>query len=128
MLALVITPLSFCQLGIGNLSGEIPPPPSTQTVSEAQPLPAPFVVRSVPPTQMTSGDSIGHMLEVLHAPLSPAASKKLWPCAIIFMKNGSSLLGSTGVQNHDELKFKGKGLCDDMLLNIAVSLLLLTYR
>src|SRR5580704_7030555 len=127
LLALVITPLSFCQLGIANLSGEMPPPPSTQTVSELQPLPAPLVTRSVPPTQMTNGDSIGHMLVVRHAPLSPAASKKLWPCAANFMKNGSSDLGSTGVQNHDELKFKGNGLCEDMLLNMAVSLLLLTY-
>src|SRR5208282_474532 len=101
----------------------MPPPPSTQTVSEAQGPPALLVVKSVPPTQMTYGDSIGHHVFVLfHAPLSPAASKKLWPWEAIFLKYGSSLEGSGGSQYHDELKFKGNGLSEDMPPNSAVSL------
>lgn len=42
-----------CQKGMANLSGEIPPPPSTQAVSDAQGPPALSVAKSVPPTQMT---------------------------------------------------------------------------
>ena len=55
----VITPASCCQEGIAMSSGEIPPPPSTQPTSELQAPPAPLVVKSVPPTQMTYASSDG---------------------------------------------------------------------
>src|SRR5438094_823847 len=44
---------AVCQEGIGYPCVEMPPPPSTQAVSELQAPPAPLVVKSVPPTEVT---------------------------------------------------------------------------
>lgn len=46
-------PLAVCQEGIGNPFGEMPPPLSSQTVSELHEPPALAVTRSVPPTEVT---------------------------------------------------------------------------
>lgn len=54
-----MTPESCCQEGMGMLLGEMPPPESTQAVSEAQGPAALAVTRSVPPTETTYASSAG---------------------------------------------------------------------
>ncbi len=89
LLAVVITPEICCQAGIAILSGEMPPPLSTQAVSDFHAPPALAVTRSVPPTEMTCASSPGHASAApvfFQVELSPEATKKLWPCAAIFSK------------------------------------------
>jgi hypothetical protein len=50
---------AVCQEGIAKWSGEIPPPPSTQAVSELQGPPALLVSKSVPPTDVIYTSSAG---------------------------------------------------------------------
>src|SRR5208283_3842003 len=80
------------------------------------------VVRSVPPTETTFASSAGQAsLLDDQVELSPEAAKKFWPWDAIFSKYGSSVLGSAGVQPHEQLMVVGSGLCEVMALIIAVS-------
>src|SRR5271168_3694668 len=100
----------------------MPPPLSTQAVSEDQAPPALLVVRSVPPTETMLASSAGHAsLRVDQVEESPDAAKKFWPWAAIFSKNGSSVVGSAGVQPHEQPIVVGSGLCVVIALMIAVS-------
>src|ERR1700733_5303399 len=103
-----------------------PPPPSDHAVSDFHGPPALAVTRSVPPTPVTKAEFAGHGALPRYPPLSPVAWKKLWPCAPIFSKYGSSVLGSAGPHVHEELRFNGNGVSVDMAPNRAVSLLSLT--
>jgi len=95
---------AVCQEGIGMLSGETPPPLSAQAVSEAQGPAALEVVRSVPPTETILASSAGQAsFDADQAELSPDAAKKFWPCDAICSKYGSRVLGSAGVQPHEQL-------------------------
>jgi len=86
------------------LSGETPPPLSAQAVSEAQGPAALEVVRSVPPTETILASSAGQAsFDADQAELSPDAAKKFWPCDAICSKYGSRVLGSAGVQPHEQL-------------------------
>jgi hypothetical protein len=90
--------------GIAMLSGETPPPLSAHAVSDAHGPPALDVVRSVPPTETMFASSAGHAsFDADQAELSPDATKKFWPCEAICSKNGSKVLGSAGVQPHEQL-------------------------
>jgi len=81
-----------------------------------------LVVRSVPPTDTTFASSAGQASFLLdHVELSPDAAKKFCPCADIFSKYGSSVLGSAGVQPHEQPIVVGSGLCVVIALMIAVS-------
>src|SRR5271163_2918563 len=103
-------------------SGEMPPPLSVQAVSDFQAPPALAVTRSVPPTDTTYASSAGHAsLLDDHVELSPEAAKKFCPCADIFWKYGSSVLGSAGVHPHEHPMVVGSGLCVVIALMIAVS-------
>ena len=84
----LMTPESCCQDGMAMLSGLMPPPLSTQAVSDAHGPAALAVVRSVPPTETTLASSAGHASVSLldQVELSPEAAKKFWPCAAIFWK------------------------------------------
>ena len=84
----LMTPASFCHEGMAMLSGLMPPPLSTQAVSEAQGPAAPEVMRSVPPTETTYGivGRPGLRSCLVQVELSPEAAKKFWPCAAIFWK------------------------------------------
>ena len=85
------------------LSGETPPPLSTQAVSECQGPAALEVVRSVPPTETILASSAGQAsFEADQAELSPDAAKKFWPCDAICSKYGSRVLGSAGVHPHEQ--------------------------
>ena len=120
----VITPESCCQEGIGMESGEMPPPLSAQAVSEAQGPAALEVVRSVPPTETMLASSAGHAsFDADHAELSPDAAKKFCPCEAIFSKYGSSVLGSAGVQPHEQLSCfdSGASVVTVIALIMAVS-------
>jgi hypothetical protein len=76
----LITPESCCHEGIGILSGEMPPPLSTQAVSDFQGPPALAVLKSVPPTETTYALSAGHASFLDdQVELSPDAAKKFWP-------------------------------------------------
>jgi len=100
----VITPESFCHEGIGIESGEIPPPLSAQAVSDFQGPAALEVVKSVPPTETIFASSAGQAsFDADQAELSPDAAKKFWPCDAICSKYGSRVLGSAGVQPHEQL-------------------------
>jgi len=103
-------------------SGEMPPPLSTHAVSDIQAPPALAVTRSVPPTETTYALSAGQasFLED-QVEESPEAAKKFCPCAAIFWKYGLSVLGSAGVQPHEQPIVVGRGLCVVMALIIAVS-------
>src|ERR1700693_3699009 len=102
------------------LSGEMPPPLSTQAVSDCQGPAALAVIRSVPPTETTLASSAGHAsFDDDQVELSPDAAKKVWPCATIFWKYGSSVLGSAGVQPHEQPMVVGSGLCVVMALRMA---------
>src|SRR5215831_9564841 len=101
----------------------MPPPLSTHAVSEAHGPPALVVVRSVPPTETTLASSAGQASTRRdHVELSPEAAKKFWPCEAIFLKYGSSVPGSAGVQPHEQPMVAGNGLWVVMALMIAVSL------
>src|SRR5580704_4736531 len=104
------------------LSGEVPPPLSTHAVSEDHAPPAPLVTRSVPPTETTLASSAGHAsLRLDQVEASPDAVKKFWPCAAILLKKGSSVVGSAGVQPHEQPIVVGSGLWVVMALMMAVS-------
>jgi hypothetical protein len=61
-------------------SGEVPPPLSTQAVSDFQAPPALAVIRSVPPTETTNALSAGQASFLDdHVEASPEAAKKFWP-------------------------------------------------
>jgi len=63
---------------------EMPPPLSTQAVSDAQGPAALAVTRSVPPTETTLASSAGQAsLLDDQVERSPEAAKKFWPCAAI---------------------------------------------
>jgi len=80
LLVEVMTPASCCQAGIAILSGEIPPPLSTQAVSDFQAPPALAVVKSVPPTDTMLASSAGHAsLLDDQVEESPEATKKFCP-------------------------------------------------
>src|SRR5208283_5940463 len=80
------------------------------------------VVRSVPPTETTFASSAGQAsLLDDQVELSPEAAKKFWPWDAIFSKYGSSVLGSAGVQPHEQPMVVGSGLCVVIALMIAVS-------
>ena len=80
------------------------------------------MLKSVPPTETTYASSAGQASFLDdQVELSPDAAKKFWPCAAIFSKYGSSVLGSAGVQPHEQLMVVGSGLCVVMALIIAVS-------
>src|SRR5690242_1574756 len=65
-------------------------------VSDSHGPPGPDVVRSVPPTAVIHGSSDGHTTPAdVREPLSPVATKTLWPCAAISLKIGSRLLSSS---------------------------------
>jgi len=84
------------------------------------------VVKSVPPTETIFASSAGHAsFDEDHAELSPDAAKKFWPCDAIFSKYGSSVLGSAGVQPHEQLSCfdNGASVVTVMALMIAVSVL-----
>src|SRR5277367_3736577 len=103
-------------------SGEIPPPLSTHAVSDFQAPPALAVTKSVPPTETTNALSAGHASLLFdHVEESPEAAKKFCPCAAIFWKYGLSVLGSAGVQPHEQPMVVGSGLCVVIALMIAVS-------
>jgi hypothetical protein len=122
----VITPESFCQEGIGMESGEMPPPLSAQAVSDFQGPAALEVVRSVPPTETIFASSAGQAsFDEDQAELSPDAAKKFWPCAAICSKYGSSVLGSAGVQPHEQLICldNGAAVVETIALMQAVSLI-----
>src|ERR1700756_5954724 len=92
-------------------SGEMPPPESVQAVSDFHGPPALAVTRSVPPTETTLASSAGQasLLED-QVELSPEAAKKFCPCADIFWKYGSSVLGSAGGHPHEEPTVVGGGV------------------
>src|ERR1700727_2548309 len=109
-----MTPANFCHAGMAILSGEMPPPLSTQAVSDFQGPPALAVVRSVPPTETMLASSAGHasaLPDFFHVELSPEATKKFWPCDDIFSKYGSSVVGSAGVHPQEQPTVVGSGLC-----------------
>jgi len=115
-----------CQEGIAIPSGETPPPLSAHAVSEAHGPPAFDVVRSVPPTDTMFASSAGHAsFDEDQAELSPEAAKKFWPCAAICSKYGSRVLGSAGVQPHEQLICfdKGASVVETIALMQAVSLI-----
>src|SRR5271155_5069180 len=102
--------------------GEMPPPLSDQAVSDFQGPPALAVTRSVPPTETIFASSAGQASFLDdQVEESPEAAKKFWPCAAIFSKYGSSVVGSAGVQPHEQPIVVGKGLCVVMAEMIAVS-------
>jgi hypothetical protein len=122
----VITPESFCQEGIGTESGEMPPPLSAQAVSDFQGPAALAVVRSVPPTETIFASSAGQAsFDEDQAELSPDAAKKFWPCDAICSKYGSRVLGSAGVQPHEQLICldRGASVVETIALMQAVSLM-----
>ena len=122
MLLELITPANCCQVGMAMLSGEMPPPLSTQPVSDFQAPPAPAVTKSVPPTETMLASSAGHAsLADDHVELSPDAAKNVCPCAAIFWKYGSSVSGSAGVQPHEQPMLVGSGLCVVIAPIMAVS-------
>src|SRR5271170_128640 len=100
----------------------MPPPLSDHAVSDAQGPAALEVVKSVPPTETTLASSAGHASFLDdQVESSPEAAKKVWPCAAIFSKYGSSVVGSSGVQPQEQPIVVGSGLCVVMALMIAVS-------
>ena len=102
------------------LSGETPPPLSTQAVSDAHGPPALEVVRSVPPTETILASSAGQAsFDEDQAWLSPEAAKKFWPCEAICSKYGSRVLGSAGVQPHEQL------ICFDNGASVVVTIALM---
>ena len=102
------------------LSGETPPPLSAQAVSEAQGPAALEVVRSVPPTETILASSAGQAsFDADQAELSPDAAKKFWPCDAICSKYGSRVLGSAGVQPHEQL------ICLDNGASVVVTIALM---
>jgi hypothetical protein len=122
----VITPESFCQEGIGMESGEMPPPLSAQAVSDFQGPAALEVVRSVPPTETIFASSAGQAsFDEDQAELSPDAAKKFCPCDAICSKYGSRVLGSAGVQPHEQLICldRGASAVETIALMQAVSLM-----
>ena len=66
-----------------------------------------------------SSDGKASSFPIFHC--RPTLGKKLWPRVAIFLKNGSSVLGSAGVQVHELLNARGKGEYEVMELKIAVS-------
>src|SRR5579863_5620124 len=117
-----MTPEFCCHDGIAMLSGEMPPPLSDHAISVAQAPPALEVVRSVPPTETTYASSAGHAsLRDDQVELSPDATKKFCPWEDIFRKYGSSVLGSAGVQPHEQPIEVRSGLWVVMALIMAVS-------
>ncbi len=122
----VITPESCCHEGIGMESGEMPPPLSAHAVSDFQGPAALEVVKSVPPTETMFASSAGHAsFDADQAELSPDAAKKFWPCDAICSKYGSRVLGSAGVQPHEQLICLDKGAeaVETIALMQAVSLM-----
>jgi hypothetical protein len=116
-----------CHEGIAMPSGETPPPLSAQAVSDAQGPPALAVVRSVPPTETIFASSAGQAsFDEDQAELSPDAAKKFWPCEAICSKYGSRVLGSAGVQPHEQLICfdNGASVVETIALMQAVSLIL----
>ena len=106
---------------------ELPPPLSAQAVSEAHGPAALEVVKSVPPTETMLASSAGHAsFEEDQAELSPDAAKKFWPCEAICSKYGSSVLGSAGVQPHEQLICfdNGASVSETIALMHDVSLIL----
>src|SRR5580704_2320534 len=117
-----MTPANCCHAGILILSGEMPPPLSTHAVSDFHAPPALAVVRSVPPTETMLASSAGQASFLVdQVELSPEAAKKFCPCAAIFWKNGSSVVGSAGVHPHEQPMVVGSGLCVVIALMMAVS-------
>src|ERR1700691_1441348 len=107
---------------MGIASGEIPPPLSTHAVSDFQAPPALAVTKSVPLKKTQSALSAGHAsFRDDQVEESPEAAKKFCPCADIFWKYGFSVLGSAGVQPHEQPIVVGSGLCVVIALMIAVS-------
>ncbi len=122
----VITPESCCQEGMRIESGEMPPPLSAQAVSDFQGPAALEVVKSVPPTETIFASSAGQAsFDEDQAELSPDAAKKFWPCDAICSKYGSRVLGSAGVQPHEQpiCLDKGASVVVTMALMQAVSLM-----
>src|SRR5208282_5669329 len=120
-------PARACHDGIAMPSGEMPPPPSIQAVSEAHGPAALEVVRSVPPTETIFASSAGQAsFDEDQAELSPDAAKKFWPCDAICSKYGSRVLGSAGVQPHEQLICldNGANAVETIALMQAVSLIL----
>ena len=116
-----------CHEGIAILSGETPPPLSAQAVSDAQGPAALVVVKSVPPTETIFASSAGQAsFDEDQAELSPDAAKKFWPCDAICSKYGSRVLGSAGVQPHEQLICfdKGASVSETIALMQSVSLIL----
>src|SRR5271154_4576570 len=117
-----MTPAADCHEGREMESGEIPPPLSTQAVSDFQAPPALAVTKSVPPTETTNALSAGQASLLFdQVEESPEAAKKFCPCAAIFWKYGLSVLGSAGVQPHEQPIVVGSGLCVVIALMMAVS-------
>jgi hypothetical protein len=72
---------------MATLSAEMPPPLSTQAVSDFQGPAAERVARSVPPTEMRQAASAGQAsFRLDQIELSPDAAKKLCPGASIFSR------------------------------------------
>src|ERR1700733_8834814 len=100
----------------------MPPPLSTHAVSAFHGPAALAVVRSVPPTDTTLASSAGQASFLRdQVELSPEAAKKFCPCADIFWKYGSSVLGSAGVHPHAQPIVFGSGGCVVMAPILAVS-------
>src|ERR1700690_886451 len=100
----------------------MPPPLSTHAVSDIHGPAAPVVIKSVPPTETTYGSSAGQAsLLADHAEAAADAVKKFCPCTAIFLKYGSRMVGSAGVQPHEQPIVVGSGLCVVIALMIAVS-------
>ena len=107
-------------------SGEMPPPLSTHAVSDFQGPAALEVVKSVPPTETILASSAGQASFVAdQAEASPDAAKKFWPCAAICSKYGLRVLGSAGVQPHEQLICldNGASVVETIALMQAVSLI-----
>src|ERR1700721_4620003 len=100
----------------------MPPPLSTHAVSDCHAPPARSVTRPVPPTETMNALSAGQASFLDdQVELSPEAAKKFCPCADIFWKYGSSVLGSAGVHPHEQPIVFGSGVCVVMAPIIAVS-------
>src|SRR6202050_4844358 len=107
---------------MGIASGKIPPPLSPHAVSDFQAPPALAVTKSVPPTETMYALSAGQAsFRDDQVEESPEAAKKFCPCAAIFWKYGFSVLGSAGVQPHEQPIVVGSGLCVVIAPMIAVS-------
>jgi hypothetical protein len=94
----------------------------TQAVSDFQAPPALAVVRSVPPTETILASSAGQA-SFLFDQVEAVARRREEVLALRrhLLEVGSSVLGSAGVQPHEQPMVVGSGLCVVMALMMAVS-------